>query len=139
MSDLLKRFTERPPALMRHLGIELDSVTPERVIGRMKAADFVGNGNNVVHGGAYMAFADHLGAIGTIANLPKGATTATIESKTNFFAPGKLGGYLHGESVPLHRGKRTNVWQTRITDDEGKLLAQVTQTQIVMVREPKPD
>ena len=102
-----------------------------------EAAEMLGNGSGVVHGGAFMAFADHLGAVGTIANLPNGASTATIESKTNFFAPGKIGGILHAESVPLHRGKRTNVWQTRITDDDGRLLAQVTQTQIVLPPEPK--
>jgi uncharacterized protein (TIGR00369 family) len=80
-----------------------------------------------------MAFADTLGAAGTILNLPAGASTTTIESKTNFIAAAPLGTVLTGESAPVHRGRRTMVWQTRITTPEGKLVALVTQTQMVLV------
>jgi uncharacterized protein (TIGR00369 family) len=86
----------------------------------------------VLHGGAIMAFADTLGAAGTILNLPEGAGTTTIESKTNFIAAAQAGSRVTGEATPLHRGRRTQVWQTRITTAEGRLLALVTQTQLVL-------
>ena len=86
----------------------------------------------VLHGGALMAFADTLGACGTGLNLPAGAGTTTIESKTNFFRAGSVGATLVAECVPLHRGRRTMVWQTQVRDDGGRLLAQVVQTQIVL-------
>jgi 1,4-dihydroxy-2-naphthoyl-CoA hydrolase len=90
-----------------------------------------------LHGGAIMAFADTLGAAGTILNLPDfgttgGAGTTTIESKTNFIAAAPLGNRITGEATPLHRGRRTQVWQTRITTAEGRLVALVTQTQLVL-------
>jgi 1,4-dihydroxy-2-naphthoyl-CoA hydrolase len=86
----------------------------------------------VLHGGAIMAFADSLGGVGTMLNLPEGAGTTTIESKTNFIAAAPLGARLIGESTPAHRGRRTMVWQTRITTQDGKLIALVTQTQLVL-------
>src|SRR5215207_1308363 len=91
----------------------------------------------VLHGGAIMAFADTLGAAGTILNLANygeegGAGTTTIESKTNFIAGAPLGTRVRGEATPLHRGRRTQVWQTRITTAEGRLVAVVTQTQLVL-------
>jgi uncharacterized protein (TIGR00369 family) len=86
----------------------------------------------VLHGGAVMAFADTLGAIGTILNLPAGAGTTTIESKTNFLGPAPEGARILGEATPVHRGRRTQVWQTRITTAEGKPVALVTQTQLVL-------
>jgi len=79
-----------------------------------------------------MAFADTLGAVGTVLNLPEGAGTTTIESKTNFFGPGVAGTTITAECLPLHRGRRTQTWQTSIRSPEGKLLAQVTQTQMVL-------
>jgi uncharacterized protein (TIGR00369 family) len=89
----------------------------------------------VLHGGAIMAFADTLGALGTLANLNEGSGTATIESKTNFIGSAPQGARLIGEATPLHRGRRTMVWQTRVTTADGKLVAMVTQTQLIF---PKP-
>jgi 1,4-dihydroxy-2-naphthoyl-CoA hydrolase len=89
----------------------------------------------VLHGGAAMAFADTLGAIATVLNLPEGHWTTTIESKTNFISAAPSGSVVTGECTPVHRGKRTMVWQTRITLADGKLVALVTQTQMVL--EPK--
>jgi uncharacterized protein (TIGR00369 family) len=86
----------------------------------------------VMHGGAIMAFADTLGAAGTILNLPEGAGTTTLESKTNFIAGAPLGARLIGEATPVHRGRRTQVWTTRIATAEGRLIAVVTQTQMVL-------
>jgi len=79
-----------------------------------------------------MAFADTLGAMGTIVNLPQGAGTTTIESKTNFVAPAPVGTRVVGEAMPIHRGRRTMIWQTRIATREGRLVALVTQTQLVL-------
>ena len=79
-----------------------------------------------------MAFADTLGALGTVLNLREGQSTTTLESKTNFFAGAPLGSRLLAESVPLHRGRRTQVWETRLTGENGRLVAKVTQTQLVL-------
>jgi uncharacterized protein (TIGR00369 family) len=85
-----------------------------------------------MHGGAIMAFADTLGAVGTVLNLPPGAGTTTIESKTNFFAAAPAGATVTGVSTPLHRGRRTMVWQTQVALADGKPVALVTQTQMVL-------
>jgi uncharacterized protein (TIGR00369 family) len=86
----------------------------------------------VLHGGAYMAFADTIGAVATVANLKEGESTTTIESKTNFFAAIPLGDTARAECTPLHKGRSTMVWQTRITRGDGRLCAVVTQTQMVL-------
>ena len=114
------------------LGVELVEVTPERVVARMKVRPELCTRPAVLHGGAVMAFADTLGAIATIANLPTGAHTTTIESKTNFFAAIPVGEIAKAECTPLHRGRTTMVWQTRITRSDGRLAAIVTQTQLVL-------
>jgi uncharacterized protein (TIGR00369 family) len=90
----------------------------------------------VLHGGAVMTLADTLGAIATVANLPPGASTTTIESKTNFFAAIPLGDTARAECTPLHRGRTTMVWVTRITRGDGRLAAVVTQTQLVIAAKP---
>ena len=79
-----------------------------------------------------MAFADTLGALGTVANLKEGAGTTTMESKTNFLGAAPLGVRLRAEATPVHRGRRTMVWQTRVILPNGKLVALVTQTQLVL-------
>ncbi len=132
MDKLLSKLTERMPAFSKLLGIELVSVEPDRIEARMIAREDMGNGSGILHGGAYMSFADYLGAIGTVINLPKGAGTTTMESKTNFFAPAPLGSTVIGVSTPLHKGRRTQVWQTRLTNTDGRLLALITQTQMVL-------
>jgi uncharacterized protein (TIGR00369 family) len=78
-----------------------------------------------------MAFADTIGAAGTVANLTEGQRTATLESKTNFIS-GCKAGWITAESTPIHKGKRTHVWETRITDEAGKLLSVTTQTQMIL-------
>jgi 1,4-dihydroxy-2-naphthoyl-CoA hydrolase len=114
------------------LGIRFLSAAPERVQAEMEVRPELCTTPPVLHGGAVMAFADTLGACATILNLHEGANTTTIESKTNFFAPAPVGSKVTGECTPLHRGKRTMVWQTRVTSAEGRLLALVTQTQMVL-------
>ena len=114
------------------LGIEFVAAAPERIIAEMTVREDLCTHPSVLHGGAIMAFGDTLGAVGTLLNLPEGAGTTTIESKTNFVAPAPLGAKVIGEATPLHRGRRTMIWQTRITTLEGRLVALVTQTQMVL-------
>jgi 1,4-dihydroxy-2-naphthoyl-CoA hydrolase len=114
------------------LGITFTEATRERVVASMSVRSELCTTPPVLHGGAVMAFADTLGAMGTILNLPEGAGTTTIESKTNFIGPAPVGTVVTGEATPLHRGRRTMVWQTRVTSAEGKLVALVTQTQLVL-------
>jgi|SRR5580700_7319912 1,4-dihydroxy-2-naphthoyl-CoA hydrolase len=114
------------------LGIRVTETTADRIVAEMDVRPELCTSPAVLHGGAVMAFADTLGALGTIANLPDGAGTTTIESKTNFIAAAPGGTTIIGTATPVHRGRRTQVWQTRITTREGKLLALVTQTQLVL-------
>ena len=114
------------------LGIRYLNATLERITADMLVRDDLCTRPAVLHGGAIMAFADTLGACATVLNLPEGKSTTTIESKTNFLAPAPAGTRVSGECTPLHRGKRTMVWQTRITSDDGRLVAVVTQTQLVL-------
>lgn len=124
--------TDAPLPFAKLLGVELVSVTPDRVEAVLRVRDDLCTRPAVLHGGAMMALADTLGAVATMANLPEGATTTTIESKTNFFAPIPVGDTARGECTPLHRGRTTMVWQTKITRGDGRLAAMVMQTQLVM-------
>jgi len=130
--DLLAKLAARPLPFARLLGIEYTLAEKDRVAARMMVRDELCTAHAVLHGGAIMAFADTLGAAGTILNLPDGAWTTTIESKTNFVGPAAAGKPVLGEATPVHRGRRTQVWQTRITTEDGKLVALVTQTQMVL-------
>ncbi|MFC3675787.1 PaaI family thioesterase [Ferrovibrio xuzhouensis] len=114
------------------MGLKVLEVTPEKVTAELPVRPELCTRPAILHGGAVMAFADTLGAVATIANLGAGFSTTTIESKTNFFAGIPAGETAHGECTPLHRGRTTMVWQTRITRADGKLAAIVTQTQLVL-------
>jgi uncharacterized protein (TIGR00369 family) len=113
------------------LDITVDEVAPERVTGTMSWSEDRCTTGGIMHGGALMAFADTIGAVCAVANLPPSAATSTIESKTNFFR-GVRGGVVTATCRPLHVGRTTIVAQTDLTDDRGKLVAQVTQTQAVL-------
>ena len=117
------------PGLM---GVELTEATPERVVATMLVRPDLCTAGGVCHGGAFMAFADTIGAVGTVMNLPPGTRTTTIESKTNFLGAALVDTRITAESTPLHRGKTTQVWQTMIRSEAGKLCAVVTQTQMVL-------
>src|ERR1041384_7420780 len=121
-----------PLPFSRLMGINVVSVTPDLVIGELKVREDLCTRPAVLHGGAYMALADTIGAVATVANLKEGETTTTIESKTNFFAAIPLGDTARAECTPLHRGRTTMVWQTKITRGDGRLCAVVTQTQMVL-------
>ena len=127
--QIQKMFAPLLPGLM---GIELTEATQEKVVATMLVRPDLCTVGGVCHGGAFMAFADTIGAIGTVMNLPPSTRTTTIESKTNFLGAAPVNTRVTAESTPLHRGKTTMVWQTMIRSEAGKLCAVVTQTQMVL-------
>ena len=120
------------PLLPGLLGVRLTEVAPERVVAQMEVRPELCTAGHILHGGAYMAFADTLGAVGTVVNLAPGKRTTTTDSSTKFIAGARVNTIVVGESVALHRGRTTMVWQTTIRNSEGKLCAVVTQTQLVL-------
>jgi uncharacterized protein (TIGR00369 family) len=120
------------PLLPGLLGVKLVSASQDKVVAEMKVRPDLCTTGGVLHGGAYMAFADTLGAVGTFMSLPTGARTTTTDSSTKFIAAAKVDTLVTAECVALHRGRTTQVWQTSIRRDDGKLCAVVTQTQLVI-------
>jgi uncharacterized protein (TIGR00369 family) len=121
-------MTDWNTGLMRHLGMRFIEVSPQRVVAELDVGETLTTLGGAVHGGTLMALADTVGAAGTAA---AGLRTATLESKTNFFAAA-TGGTLRAESSALHQGKRTHVWQTRVTDAAGRLVSLTIQTQMIL-------
>lgn len=121
------------PGLM---GVRLIEVAPERVVAEMAVRPDLCTAGGILHGGAYMAFADTLGAVGTVVNLPPDRGTTTTDSSTKFIAGAKVGTTVRGECIALHRGRTTMVWQTTIHAADGRLCAVVTQTQLVLEARP---
>ena len=117
--------------LAKTLGLRFVEATKEKVVAELDIRPELLTTTGTIHGGTLMAFADTIGAAGTVVNLAAGQSTATLESKTNFFAACREG-TVRAESTPLHRGKRTHVWQTRITDPSGRLLSLTIQTQVIL-------
>ncbi len=114
-------------------GVTFVEADKDRVVARMTVRPDLCTANNTIHGGAIMAFADSVGAAATVVNLPEDAKgTTTLESKTNFIGGAKEGTTLIATATPVHRGRRTQVWTTRLETEEGKLVAIVTQTQMVL-------
>jgi 1,4-dihydroxy-2-naphthoyl-CoA hydrolase len=134
--DTIEQLNQTALPFARLIGLRLTSAAPDRITAELEVREELCTIPPVLHGGALMAFADTLGAYATMLNLSGGCSTTTIESKTNFFAPAPSGTKVLGECVPVHRGRRTMVWQTRITNAAGKLLALVTQTQMVLEAGP---
>ena len=130
--DALERLKREMLPFAALLGVEFVSAAPDRIVAELTVREDLCTRPAVLHGGAIMAFADTLGGVGTMLNLPEGAGTTTIESKTNFIAAAPVGIRITAEATPLHRGRRTMVWQTRISTAEGRLVALVTQTQLVL-------
>jgi 1,4-dihydroxy-2-naphthoyl-CoA hydrolase len=130
--ERLRAVAEAQPAFSRFLGIELVSYGRERIVAELVVREEMANRNGVLHGGAIMAFADNLGGTAASLNLPPEARTTTLESKTNFLRPVPIGHRARAECIPLHRGRTTSVWQTTVTDEDGRVAAVVTQTQLVL-------
>ena len=132
LRDLASLQTYVAPYFPGLMDIRLTTLEPERVVAEMTVRKDLCTPGDILHGGAYMAFADTLGAVGTVINLPAGKRTTTTDSSTKFMAGAKLGTVVIGTSIALHRGRTTMVWQTSITNEAGKLCAVVTQTQLVL-------
>jgi 1,4-dihydroxy-2-naphthoyl-CoA hydrolase len=130
--DIGKRILGNQP-FPTLMGVEVISAEKDAVRARLVVRPDLCTAGNIMHGGAIMAFADTLGAIGTVLNIPREAGTTTIESKTNFLSAAREGTTVHAEATPVHVGKKTCVFQTRITREDGKLVAIVTQTQMVLL------
>jgi 1,4-dihydroxy-2-naphthoyl-CoA hydrolase len=136
LAEIAKMMQPLFPGLM---GIEITEATEEKVTASMLVRPELCTYGGVLHGGAFMAFADTIGAVGTVMNLPPGARTTTIESKTNFLGAAAVNTRVTAQSIPLHRGRTTMVWQTMIRSEAGKLCAVVTQTQMVLAADrPAP-
>ena len=129
IASMQQRIAPMFPGLM---GVELKVLALERVVATLLVRPDLCTAGGIMHGGAYMAFADTLGAVGTVLNLSDGKKTTTTDSSTKFIAGAKVGTVVVGESLPLHRGRSTMVWQTTIKNDQGKLCAVVTQTQLIL-------
>jgi uncharacterized protein (TIGR00369 family) len=125
----LEHNTVLKGGMPKALGMRVTSLTRKKVVGEMTITPMHLNLNGRVNGGAIMAFADALGAVGAVAHRPPGYRGGTIESKTNFFAGG-VGPVLKAVSIPLHVGRTTSVWQTTISNVDGSMVAMVTQTQV---------
>ena len=131
MSDVADLQALLAPLFPGLMGLQLTEVGPERVVATMKVRPDLCTIGGILHGGAVMAFADTLGAIGTFLNLGEGKGTTTVDSSTKFIGAAKVGSTVTGESTAFHRGRTTMVWQTLIKTEAGKLCAVVTQTQLV--------
>ena len=131
MNEINEVALKQPP-FANFLGMKVTHVSPERVSAELVMREELNNRFGIMHGGAIMALADNIGGTATMANLKPGQSTTTIESKTNFFAAVPIGDTAKAECTPLHRGRTTMVWQTRITRNDGRLCALVTQTQMVL-------
>ena len=130
----MNEMAKQQPPFAHFLGMKVTLVSPERVTAELVMREELNNRFGIMHGGAVMALADNLGGTATMANLMEGQSTTTIESKTNFFAAIPIGDVAYAECTPLHRGRSTMVWQTRVTRGDGRLCALVTQTQMVLER-----
>ena len=128
----MEKIDLRRSPFSKLLGIEILDATPERVTAKLKVREELCTTPPVMHGGAIMAFADNLGALACVLNLPDGAGTTTIESKTNFVAAIPAGQTAHAVTTAVHKGRTTMVWRTDISRDDGRLAAVVTQTQMVL-------
>ena len=130
---LLEMIQSRPMPLAQLMGVTFTEVAKDKVVATMLVREDLCTLGHTIHGGAVMVFADSVGAAATIINLPPEAQgTTTIESKTNFLGGAKAGMTVTATAMPVHLGRRTQVWQTRIATGEGKLVALVTQTQMVL-------
>ena len=128
----LELLNSKPMPFAVLMGVTFVEAEKDRVVATMTVREDLCTMGHIIHGGAIMALADTVGAAATVINLPEGAGTTTIESKTNFVGPAPAGTVVRATAIPIHRGRRTQVWQTRLETDAGRLVAVVTQTQMVL-------
>lgn len=132
MKDMHTIQAQLAPLFPGLMGVQLEQADPDKVVATMVVRPDLCTAGSTLHGGAFMAFADTIGAVATVLNMPAGARTTTIESKTNFFSGAPAGSTVRAECTPLHRGRTTMVWQTVISSESGKRCAMVIQTQLVL-------
>lgn len=132
MDQRQQAVADNQPEFAQYIGATLVSATPERVEFVMPVTQALSNRNGVLHGGAIMSLADNAGGTGTFLNIAEGRSTTTLESKTNFLRPIRVGDTARAVSEPMHLGRTMQVWQTTITRGDGKVAAIVTQTQMVL-------
>ena len=120
------------PPFARQFGIRLDSATKDRLVGRLTVGPEHANRNAVMHGGALMALTDALGGTAASMNLREGEATTTLESKTNFLRSVPIGQTVTAQTIPIHRGRKTQIWQTTVLRADGKPAAITTQTQMTL-------
>lgn len=132
---LLQQVLDTQPNFAKHLGFRFTSASLEEVVCELLVTEDFANRNGVLHGGALMALADNLGGTATFLHLSEDEFTTTSESKTNFFRSINLGDTARAVARLLHNGRRTKVWQTSIYRNDGKLCAQITQTQMILKRD----
>lgn len=118
--------------LARFLGVKVTFASQERIEAELPVRPELCTVGDKLHGGAMMAFADNLGALGASLNLPPGAATTTIESTTKFLRPTPVGSTAKGVATPVRIGKTLQVWETRLYDADGELTAVVMQTQLTL-------
>jgi 1,4-dihydroxy-2-naphthoyl-CoA hydrolase len=119
------------PPFAKLMGVKVIEASRDKVVAEIVVREELTNRNGGLHGGAVMGIADNMGGTATFLNMPPGAGTTTIESKTNFFAAVPAGDTIRAECTPLHRGRTTMVWQTRIIRGDGRLAAIIIQTQLI--------
>lgn len=129
----LEKINSLPMPFAQLMGVAFTHAEPDKVVATMVVREDICTVGHAIHGGAVMAFADSVGAAATVINLPPDAKgTTTIESKTNFVGAAKAGSTVTATATPVHLGRRTHVWQTRLETGEGRLVAIVTQTQMIL-------
>lgn len=128
---ILEKWRESGIPFANTLGVEFLETSADRVRASLDVREELCTMMGTLQGGAIMAIADIIGAVATFHNLPDGAGTTTIESKTNFLAAIPVGETASADCIPLHRGRTTQVWQTTISRADGRVAAIVTQTQLV--------
>ncbi len=133
-TDLAAAYNENNAPFAKQMGVVMTLVTKDRIEGEVKVTKDHCTIPDVMHGGAIMAFADNMGGIGAFVNMPQGAMTTTVESKTNFLRPIPIGQTAKAVATPVNIGRQLHVWRTEIFRDDGKLAAIVTQTQIIMAQ-----
>ncbi len=130
--ELAQQVNAINAGLPKTLGIKVLTASPDEITAELEVTDAISTTFPILHGGAHMAFADNLGALATVLNLPEGASTTTLESKTNFVGAVPVGEKAYGTTTCVHKGRTTHVWRTEIKRANGKLCSVVTQTQLVM-------
>ena len=130
--NLADAFNENNAPFAKMMGVRMTLVTKERIEGELEVTKDHCTVPDILHGGAVMAFADNLGGVGAFVNMPPGAGTTTIESKTNFLRAVPMGQTAKGVCTPVNIGRTLQVWKTEIFRGDGQLAAVVTQTQLIM-------